>query len=121
MANAVNDLDYSSTVAKHRAIVRAFDDGMSIAKLVEEYKLTRRQIRRILKAGGRAQPTGRPKKILDSKIPELYLLITRKVESVDSLASKLNVSESTIRRKVKEYERSRSVGREITERNGRGS
>jgi Mor family transcriptional regulator len=121
MSHPVDDIDYSVTVTKHRAIVRGFEEGKKIAQLVEEYNLTRRQIRRILKAGGKAQPTGRPKKILDSKIPELYLLITRKVESVDSLASKLNVSESTIRRKVKEYERSRSVGREIPERNGRNS
>lgn len=112
MSNPVNDLDYSRTSAKHQAIVRAFTNGKSINQLIEDFNLTRRQIRRILKAAGKAQPTGRPKKLVDSNVAEIYLLVTRKVESIDSLASRLNVSASTIRRKVKQYERSRSINAE---------
>lgn len=119
MSVPVNDLNYSRAEAKHRAIVRDFDRGLSIQRLMDEYRLTRRQIRRILKAAGKVQKTGRPTKILDSDMPRVYLLISKKAESIDALASKLGVSASTLRRKVREYGRTRYAA--SVERSGNGS
>lgn len=106
--SVMHDFDTSPDERKRKAIVRQFESGKSVEWLMEEFSLSRRQIRRYLFAAGHGSKAGRPSKILDKDMDTVYKLISTKAASLDELAVRLGVSVSTLRRKVRAYERQHS-------------
>jgi transposase-like protein len=106
--SVMHDFDTSPDERRRKAVVRAYKEGKSIEWLMEEHRVSRRQIRRLLFESGIESRAGRPSKILDSQMPRVYRLISTKQVSYDELAIRLGVSSRTLRRKVRAYERQRS-------------
>lgn len=91
-------------VAERRDTILALSrTGMSPRDIAKKLNLAMRTVQRILSNAGAGGKAGRPAKIVDNKLDELYPAIKAFTLSIDEAASLLNVSTSTLRRRLRQY------------------